>query len=53
MAEPGEASGGVPGGVGLHLSQSLEGTAGNWAEGPLPGEIKTKCQIRNLNDKGR
>lgn len=47
MAGPGEALGGVPGGAALHRSQSLEGTAGNWAEGPLPGQIKAKHQKHN------
>lgn len=27
----------APGGVDLHLSQSLAGTTGNWAEGRSPG----------------
>lgn len=47
MAAPGGALGGVPGGAGLHRSQSLEGTAGNWAGGPLPGQMEAKCQKHN------
>lgn len=50
MAGPEEALGEVPGEAGLHLSQSLEGTAGNWAGGLLPGE-RSRQNVKYIIDR--
>lgn len=50
MAGPEEALGEVPGEAGLHLSQSLEGTAGNWAGGLLPGE-RSRQNVKYIIEK--